>query len=408
MAAAQSDDRFCGKRALQSLFIWCLGKHNEMKHYTAFGLPRSQPGMVDVSTNLYKLIVDERIEQVTVTKHDSEDIILQSSGGLFNPAERMTFSDPVKNFITGTLDNCRIDFTIFETPSKSIIWYWNFNEIPGTGDMEKKIWVSNQRKTTILCDILGIHQSTTVKAKVGSQYLHENKTPQLIILLASLKYYYGVQQYHQHPVPAGILGLMNRGMPCFPSLSILDNMGQVRIRKSCMNPGGRHWLDILDANTNEILLVVSDNSGGVIDSQFRDTYGIVQFVVNLSQGSNLYIVQDHENSIIGSICLRTKTVSARNDTDSRIAVAKVDRTIAQQTRKHVFEHICHTKTSTSVIAEFYREIENNNIVVNMSKDLDVHKKALALAHAMGTAALFYKIYTKEMLPIFPGYSYRQH
>ena len=103
-----------------------------------------------------------------------------------------------------------------------------------------------------MCCIFGVRESTTVLAKLLNIYVCKHNAPQLIVTLANLKYYYSVQQYYQHSVPAGILGLMNRGMPCFPSLSILQNMSRVRIRTSCINPGG-HWLDIFDEASKEIL-----------------------------------------------------------------------------------------------------------------------------------------------------------
>ena len=411
MAEAQADDQSQSKpecqpeseRAFTALFIRCLGKHNEMKHYTVFGVRQSSK-TATVWINLYKLIVDERIQQVTVIEHDSESVMLQSSGGLFDPTGKMTVIDPVENKVRGTLDNHRIDITIMEQPVDNIRWHWDFNSI-NANDNEKTLHVRNRTNTIHFCRVWGLRNSTTVSARILRKSIKKKLT--LVVAFASLKYYYSVQQYYQHPVPVGILGLMNRGMPCFPSLSILDNMSRVRIRTSCINSGGRHWLDIFDENTNEILLVISDNSRGKIDFHFRDTYGIIQFAV-LNPTHNLYLVQDHESNNIGRICLTTRMISDTNDRHSHMQIEKITKPHSHETCKDIFQHICHTQTSRFVAAEVCCEYKNRNIVLSMLKDLDVHKKALCLAHAMQTAALFYKVYENVLLPTFPDYSYRKH
>ena len=138
---------------------------------------------------------------------------------------------------------------------------------------------------------------------------------------------------------------MNRGIPCFPSLSILDNMSRVRIRVSSKKHERRQWLDILDESSKEILLVISDNSGGGdIDYQFRETYGITQFAATSSRSSaNLYIVQDYENNTLGNMNLRTYVIEITNDTDSHITIAKLDRMHSLQIKKHFFNLIVTRK-----------------------------------------------------------------
>ena len=407
MAEAQPDDQSQSKGRYHGLFIRCIGIHDEMKHYIGFGIPYSETRTRKETINLYKLIVDERIEQVTVVEHDSENVLLQSCGGLLDSAGKMTVIDPMQNAFRGTLDNSIIDFKIREQPVQHIRWGWALRPF-NPREYKKNLWVRNQFTTRSLCEIWGIRESTTVSIRFLCSYVRENKLPQLAALMAILKYYYGVQQYHQHPVPVGILGLMQKGMPCFPSLSILDNMSRVRIRTSCMNSESHHWLDVLDENTREILLVIRDTPGNqTFDFQFRDTYGITQFA-RQTQNTNGFFVQDHEGSIIGNICLTTKIISAANDKDSHLTVAKLDRAHSQLSNTTSFQIICNTGTSSFVVAEFYFDYLSSNMMLSMLKDLDVHKKALALTQAMLTALLFYKIHSKTMLPIFPGYSYRQH
>ena len=119
MAEASLDDQPQNKRHFHSLFIRCSGKHDEKKHYTAVGLQQSQEKK-DARIILYMLIVDENTEQVTVIEHDSENAILQCSGGLFDPNGNMTVIDPMRKSMTGTLNNCRMDFTIYERPARDI------------------------------------------------------------------------------------------------------------------------------------------------------------------------------------------------------------------------------------------------------------------------------------------------
>ena len=143
MAEAQSGNQSQGGHEYHTIFIRCCGKHDEIKHYIAFGMKQTQPGSADVTVNLYKVLVDERIEQVTVLELDSENVILQSSGGLFDPIGKMTVIDPVKNKVRGTLDNHRIDVTIMKKPIDYIKWRWDFNSIV-TNNNEKSLHVRNQ------------------------------------------------------------------------------------------------------------------------------------------------------------------------------------------------------------------------------------------------------------------------
>ena len=407
MTEAQVGGQSQGEREFHTICVRCFGKHNEMKHYIAFGMRKSQSGTADDSINLYKLIVDERMEQVTAIEYDSENLVLQSSGGLFDPTGRMTVIDPVNNKVRGTLDDHRIDVTTTEPQQVSRArWCWDFNSI-NANIGEKYLFVRNQVNTMDLWRAWGVRRSTTVSAVIFKTSIQKHKLQTLIVILASLKYYYNIQQYYQHPVPDGILGLMQKGMPCFPTLSILDNISHVRIRPSFKNSQGHRWFDVIDEASKEICLVISLDSRGLINFQFRDTYGIVQFAVTEIQPETFYSVQDHENINIGSICTGTRVLSAANDRDSHITVIKVDQSHYQQT-KHAFQLICHKQPSPFVAAEFYCEYENNTIILSMLKDLDVHKKALALAQTLMTALFFYKIQHKMILPTFPGYTYRQH
>ena len=406
MAESQSGNQSQGGHEYHTIFIRCCGKHDEIKHCIAFGMKQTQPGSADVTVNLYKVLVDERIEQVTVLELDSENVILQSSGGLFDPRGKMTVIDPVNNKVRGTLDDHRIDVTIMEQPVDRVRWRWDFNSI-NAGNTEKMLFVRNQADTMDLWRVWGLSNSSTVTAKIFKKTIMTKQLQTLVVIIASLKYYYNVQQYYHHPVPVGILGLMNKGMPCFPTLSILDNISHVRIRPSFKNPQGHRWFDVIDEASKEICLVISLDSRGLMNFQFRDTYGIVQFAVTQNQPETFFSVQDHENINIGSICTGTRVLSAANDRDSHITVIKVDQSHYQQT-KHAFHLICNKQPSPFVAAEFYCEYENNTIILSMLKDLDVHKKALALAQTLMTALFFYKIQHKMILPTFPGYAYRQH
>ena len=131
------------------------------------------------------------------------------------------------------------------------------------------------------------------------------------------------------------------------------------------------------------------------------------FLSQSTKELNFLSVQDHEHNNVGNICLRTNTISITNDRNSHMTIAKINRTRFQQSH-HIFQLTLHTQTSLSVVAEAFRENDNNNIVVNMSNNLDVHKKALALTRAMLAASFFNKIYSKTEVPTFPGYSYRRH
>ena len=132
-------------------------------------------------------------------------------------------------------------------------------------------------------------------------------------------------------------------------------MSRVRIRVSSKKHERRQWLDILDESSKEILLVISDNSGGGdIDYQFRETYGITQFAATSSRSSaNLYIVQDYENNTLGNMNLRTYVISITNDTDSHITIAKVDRMRFQRAKQQIFQLDCRTQTSSFIAAEFF-------------------------------------------------------
>ena len=409
MAEAQVGGQSQGEREFHTICVRCFGKHNEMKHYIAFGMRKSQSGTADDSINLYKLIVDERMEQVTAIEYDSENLVLQSSGGLFDPTGRMTVIDPVNNKVRGTLDDHRIDVTTTEPQQVSRArWCWDFNSI-NANIGEKYLFVRNQVNTMDLWRAWGVRRSTTVSAVIFKTSIQKHKLQTLIVILASLKYYYNIQQYYQHPVPDGILGLMQKGMPCFPTLSILDNMSRVRMRISCRKQERHQWLDIFDEDSKKIQLVISDSSSAAaIGMQFRDTFGIIQFTVLQDVLTGLYFVRDHGTNAVGTICLKSSIISATNDNESYMLIEKVDPRPSQQTEKHNWQINFHKNATQFCAGEFYCEPATRNIVISMLKDLDVHKKALILAHAMVTAVLFYKIYHKMMVPVFEEYPYRKH
>lgn len=389
------------------IFIRCFGQHDQIKLYKVFGLDHTLPiAEKGTAENLYKIIINESVEQVTLMEHDSENILLQSSGGLFDSESQMTIIDPVNNTLKALINKCVISAKININLAGITEWWWNFNAI--SSNNEKDLYVYNQKDNADLFKICGMSQSITVATKIFRKTIILNKTLQLIVTMASLKYYYNVQKYYQHPVPVGILGLMNRGVPCFPSLSILQNMSRVRIRLSCVNQARDQFLDVFDEGSKEILMVVDVKRHSDISGRFNDTYGITQFSCERDQLTRLMFAQDHAKKVIGTICITTGVISATNDCDSYLLIKKVDSIPSQQAEKHCWQLELHDDKPKVCVADFYQETESRDIVLSMFKGLDVHKKALILTHAMTTAVLFFKIFHKIMTPFIPGgYPYRK-
>ena len=62
------------------IFIRCFGQHDQIKLYKVFGLDHTlSSAEKGTAENLFKIIINESVEQVTLMEHDSENILLQSS-----------------------------------------------------------------------------------------------------------------------------------------------------------------------------------------------------------------------------------------------------------------------------------------------------------------------------------------
>ena len=100
----------------------------------------------------------------------------------------MTFIDPIRNAIRGELDGFRIDFTIIDQRFRRLRWLWDFNQIPAL-DLQKPPWVRNEANTVDLGKFWGIQQSTTLLTRISNSNISKSSVQQVILLLASLKYY---------------------------------------------------------------------------------------------------------------------------------------------------------------------------------------------------------------------------
>lgn len=215
--------------------------------------------------------------------------------------------------------------------------------------------------------------------------------------------YYSVLKYHKFPVPNVILGMMPRGMPSIPDLSILENMSQVRIRLACINRNMRFYADILSETAKEILMVVSDKGYADLSLDFRDTYSIVQFTVSRLEDLHIFVVEACDETAVGTVCHKSGVISATNDSGSYKLFTKAEPRPSQQSPINLH------KQGTSVrAAEFCREKETGDVALGMLESLDLSKKALILGRAITAALKVFKMYDHAVVLMHRDYDYRKH
>ena len=406
MAGVQSIFQPKGEEACDKIYIRCLGQQDGIKHYVVFGVdtrcadsdPRS------LNYNLYRIQVDEYHEKTIMVTYDSAEVVASSAGGLFKTTEGMRPKICGNQWINYLIDNHDIECVDDLYPRLPIKWRWDPTSINEHVSLAA-IQIKDSYSGTHLCEISTLSTSMAVTLTVYRRELIRCQEKKAVLIFAALKSFYSVYKYHRYPAPVGILSMMPRAMPCCPCLSILQNMSTIIIRNSCMQQQpNRYFVDILDGDTWEILLVVNGSVATKLELLFLDTYGITQFAVVQDTRSGLYIVQDYMTKTVGTITFETGCSSDSEDSDSYLQFNKMgvrrDKNawmlqLCRSGEKHFAGDLTHYK-------------ESNILSLTMAKDLELSKKALVLSHVMITALLHCKILYKAMVPMVSDYIYRNH
>lgn len=403
-AAVPAEDR------TDRLYIRCDGIHDQIKLYSVFGTDFSQNTTGSTTKRcskvIYKIIVKEPTEEVTVVEPDTEEVVVHSSGGLFQPNGRISILGGVGGQVVAVIDEQRLVTTTPVGYQREVHWGWNFNAIDPR-DPKQTIMIHNQLTSYNLVQIWGIRHSAVVAAKILYSELKADKEKKLMIILAALKMYYSVLKYHAFPVPNGILCMMPKGTPSPPDLSILESMSRVRIRLSCVDKNMHFFADVLSEDSLKILMVVANRRYRDQNYFFRDIYGIVQFTTCLSSNKDIFDVQLGNGTPVGTINHQSGAITATNETDFYMMFAKANPRPSQLAQTKVGQINMHRRGTNYCAAEVYRERETGDIALCMLNTLNVSTKALILGRAITAAHLIFRFYDDHLLAMRPDYPYRE-
>ena len=398
MASTQSSSQR-ERDACGAIYIRCLGKHDEMKHYIVFDSDNSKS-----STNLYKIRVEENQQQAVILEYDTEEKLFISSGGLMETTEEMKVSHCRNKSFKYLLDDHKLASTEEPNSQTSVNWCWNLDNIYLTEYM-----VKDQLTGAIVGKIGGAPKSAAVVLNKFRDDVIANQEKIGIFIMAALKVYYGILKYHKYPVPVGILSLMPSGMPASPDFSILKEMSKIKIRYSCRSKEmSQHFLDILDEKTHEIIMVVASTGSQRQEISFHDPYGIPQFTVLRHPETGISVMQNHLMKSFGLICPSSGVLSESADDASYMVFSKAEQSPSEQNQKNAWQIELIKYGNKDCAASFSREKETDIVSLSMSKYLELPKKALILGQAMLISTLYCKILSKARVPTILEYSYRKH
>ena len=397
---------FCPPRAnnYNVFCIRCWGKEGVTKNYLVWGIDNTLHTQPPYDKPFYRLMVNESTQVVTVTDIVSGNIIFQGAGGLHNSSEEMLVTSTMNNHnMIGTINDQRICITV-EPGADNLPTNWYIGSLD-----DKNAVVVQDGKYMDIFRVWGNSKAAAVAIKVADpDAINESLTKKTMITLMSLKLYYSVYRYAIQPVPCGMLGNTQQGIPFPPNLSIFEPLQQIRLRHACVNSNGDYFYDLLDATTHRICLIaVRTILGGLL--MVRDTFRRTQFTVHVDEihGEEVYLLVDSFVTPFGKISKKAPIMhdSVEANCNSSIAENKKNPSPLQQSEGEVRELNLQTQLSTSTIAEYYQEKGAGTVVINFAQGLDKLKKALVLTRAILVSMSDFRIGHEGMVPKVADYPY---
>ena len=396
-----------GRPCYPVLFIRCRGIQDQVKHYFVF---ERQEG--PETHLLYRLQVNENTQEARALKLNIEEVVIESRGGLHAYNQQMTVIDYAGG-IVGTMDN-RVLITNPSAQDPKLGYTWQVATVTSEDRNPDSSHISMMDSAgRENAKITGFKASASVAIKLVSlNLMRQSPTTKLMLMMAGLKIYYGVHRFHQLPVPVGIPCMMSSGTPLPPDLSILANMSHVRIRMAERTRHIETFLEVLDAQSNKIILVITETGTHTVYLTCKDRFGIVQFMtVNTGHAKGNLVstrVRDHFLNHFGTIFTASKELSDHHDSATVLKERSINPRPSQRSDYQVKQiMINRPPTSTQVCAaEYYLDADSNDLIVTMLLTLDVRKKALVLTQAIITAVTEFGIKNLAPLPTVNDYSYQ--
>ena len=381
-----------------SLFIRCWGEHEQIKYYLVYGTDNDGESKI-----LYKLRVNEEMEQVDLCGYNSNIVVLATYGGLFDNCQELTVVNASKDTVIAMVNSEHIT-TSLEITNPYLTVNWRLQRSARYDTAIKSLVIKDQSGLDI-ATIYGNNQSSAVAITISKVTLsHLYVLKRVLVILAAFKLYYCLHHYHEQPVPAEIPSMMPAAAPSPPDLCQLRRVAAVRMRLSCMNHSGDSFVEVLDQFTRRILFVVEiiGRSNALI---FTDLFGKIQLTAHETTDRSHWniLVFDHAQTCLGTIDKQNFTISSRRD--GEIFDEQLVKPTPFQLCKLQIPTLVSQKTGLFA-ASYYLESRSNDVILNMLETMDVDKKALMLTRALGIAIVSYKMTKDTMLPVVADYQYR--
>lgn len=249
-----------------------------------------------------------------------------------------------------------------------------------------------------LCKINKIRKSATITLDFTKSITSSRR--KLLIILASLKMYFCVYNYHQNVLPVGIPALMRAFLPPEQSLDNLANTHKLTMRVSCQDANGNLFIDFLHEPSYEIELVAQYTDRNRFRVLINDIFGQLQFssFASGARGDNNQGVYDH-----GAVCFGYTTTGnladyfdPQSNERAMYELQSNDRTMRQ----------VHRQCDAETVAWFKYFEKQNILCIEILESLNVMYKALILSRAAGLALCKHKMDTDIKIPTLAEYPFR--
>ena len=380
----------------QSLFMRCSGEHCQRKLFIIFGVDKNKPR--------FNVEVDEYEQSAIVTDVCTGVVVLKSQGGLLCVDHPMAFLSGNSEAKLGMVNSKTFLFFDEISPAR-LNWRYELENpaVEETGRTALADFHNRQH-----CHVMTVPKSSTVTVAFTNHCLH-NLPPlrKLLIVLSTLKLFYCVYKYHQRFLPLGIPSLMNSGVPMPPSLAMLTNVTRLRLRTFCKDLSRRHFLEIIDELTREIILVVkNERFNDCLPTSFQDIFGRTQFYYVKSINIPFVgIVYNSSGVGFGQMHQLINGMSDFEDLESYMA--EEIRNPKDQKSDHVYQVLLGNDfTGYQCVAEYYQKEDDDSVCINFLNTLEPRKKAVILARAVFVSTLYLQIYKGELIPVMENYPFR--
>ena len=390
-----------------SIYIRCIGRHDCLVHFLAIVAdPSGQAGNPE-GVNRYKIRVEERLEQVMMVDYNTEEPRLRSAGGLLVSDVKMKLNHCVKPEYKYVISRDSIGCTEFQNEQMPINWSWNLKDVNAQAPSGPVV-LMDFFTGDLVGEVTGISNSSAVVVKIADNGIAANENKKMVLTMALVKAYYGAFNYHEYLAPYGIPSMMPCGSPCFPTLSILEGISEVSLRFSCKSKVKcQDFLDVLDATSREILLVVAMTSSQAKEILFRDLYGITQFIA-VQEADQLYTLRDDLMTAFGTICTATGVSNDVGNYEPPLQLIAETLTPAEQCQKTVWQMEMTQNGVNHSVAAITHYKETDLISLSMLKSLEVTKKAFVLGQTMILGSLNLQVLSEPIVPVVADYAYRRY